>query len=244
MNYYFLKNTLSAKAKGYYPQVKDVKYYCDICNTPNFIGNIHFKKFPDDVILATPILDKKANLTDLIEIWHVGFNLNILISGKLKKILEKYIGKDKGEFINCPIIKNDKEYSDYWIFNGCSFSQELIDFQNSLIKYEKQADDFKTTYETKMVFLSIDNLNEFEGYIKVALEKTEVVTIEKLALNESEITEDFFMLRYVFSGMYFVSDKLKQEIEEAGCTGIEFQPSYLSLNEWLHNEREKVYGKA
>ncbi len=244
MNYYFLKNALSVIAKGHYPQVKDVKYYCHIWDTPSFMGNIHFKKFPDDVILATPILDKKANLTDLIEIWHVGFNLNLLISGKLKKILEKYIGKNKGEFINCPIIKNDVEFSDYWIFNGYNFNQEFIDFQNSLIKYEKQTDDFDTTFETKMVFLSIGNLKEFEEYIKVAQEKTELITIEKLALNENKITEDFFMLRYVFSGMYFISDKLKQEIEEAECTGIEFQPSYLSLNEWLHNEREKTYGKA
>ena len=52
------------------------------------------------------------------------------------------------------------------------------------------------------------------------------------------------MLNYVFGGKYFISEKLKQEIEDAGCTGIEFQPSYLSLNEWLHSEREKVYGKA
>ncbi len=44
--------------------------------------------------------------------------------------------------------------------------------------------------------------------------------------------------------MFFVSEKLKQEIEQAGCTGIEFQPSHLSLNEWFHNEREKIYGKA
>ncbi|WP_027383093.1 hypothetical protein [Epilithonimonas caeni] len=242
MKCFFLKNTLDNRIKGQYPQIKDVRYYCHIWDTPNFMGNIHFKKFPDDVILATPILDKKSNLTDLIEIWHVGFNLNLLLSGKLKNIIEKYIDKSKGEFISCPIIKEGIEYLDYWIFNGYGFNQEFIDFQNSLIKYEKHTDDFETTYETKMVFLSVENLKEFEKYIKVAQEKTELITIEKLILKEN-ITPDFVMLRYVFSGLYLVSEKLKTEIESAGCTGIEFQPSHLSLNEWLHSEREKVYGK-
>ena len=44
---------------------------------------------------------------------------------------------------------------------------------------------------------------------------------------------------------YVVSEKLKKEIEEANCTGIEFQPVELSITEWLHGgEREKIYGKA
>lgn len=244
MKYYFLKNTLDTKIKGFYPQVKDVKYYCHVWDTPNFMGNIYFKKFPNDVILATPILDEKSNLTDLIEIWHVGFNLNLLLSGKLKNIIDKYIDTRTGEFINCPIIKNGIEYPDYWIFNGYSFNQKYIDFQNSLIKYEKHADDFETSYETKMIFLSVGNSEEFENYVSIAQEKAEIITIEKLILNENIIKEDFFMLRYVFGGIHFVSEKLKQEIEDADCTGIEFQPSELSLNEWLHSEREKIYGKA
>ena len=54
------------------------------------------------------------------------------------------------------------------------------------------------------------------------------------------------MLKYVNGGIgYYVSEKLKQEIEDAGCTGIEFQPVELSYNEWTApgGEREKVYGK-
>jgi hypothetical protein len=43
-----------------------------------------------------------------------------------------------------------------------------------------------------------------------------------------------------------VSEKLKQEIEDVGCTGIEFQPIELSYNERTApgGEREKLYGKA
>ena len=63
----------------------------------------------------------------------------------------------------------------------------------------------------------------------------------------SDFKEDFFVLNYIDGGIkYLVSEKLKQEIEEAGCTGIEFQPSELSYSEWTApgGERERVYGKA
>ena len=41
-------------------------------------------------------------------------------------------------------------------------------------------------------------------------------------------------------------NNFKKEIEDAGCTGIEFQPIELSYNEWSApgGEREKIYGKA
>lgn len=74
----------------------------------------------------------------------------------------------------------------------------------------------------------------------------ETVTINNIYLNEN-VNEDFFMLNYVESGVkYIASEKLKKEIEEAGCTGIEFQPIELSINEWLMSggEREKIYGKS
>ena len=70
----------------------------------------------------------------------------------------------------------------------------------------------------------------------------EVVTINSIFLNE-RVNEDFFLLK---NGVkYIVSEKLKQEIEDAGCTGIEFQPVEMSYNEWIApgGEREKVYGK-
>ena len=53
------------------------------------------------------------------------------------------------------------------------------------------------------------------------------------------------MLRHVEGGVkYVVSEKLKKEIEDASCTGIEFMPVELTLNEWLHGERQKIYGKT
>lgn len=74
------------------------------------------------------------------------------------------------------------------------------------------------------------------------IEKIEVVTINSIFLNE-RVNEDFFLLKKGVK--YIVSEKLKQEIEDAVCTVIEFQPVELSYNEWTApgGEREKVYGK-
>lgn len=60
------------------------------------------------------------------------------------------------------------------------------------------------------------------------------------------VNQDFFVLLHVEGvAKYIASEKLKNEIEHAGCTGIEFQSVELTLDEWLAQEgpREKIYGK-
>ena len=71
------------------------------------------------------------------------------------------------------------------------------------------------------------------------------IFVEKLDF--LEYSEDLLVLEDVEGGaMYIVSGILKERIEKAGITGVEFQPSHLSLNEWLSpaKERENIYGKA
>lgn len=243
MKYYFLTNSLDLKIMGNYPQVKDVIYHCDIWNDPYFIEKVYFNKVNYNPIIANPILHHKSKLTDLIHLWNIGFSFTKLISGKLKDILSKYL-IDKSQFFQCSIYKDDIEYNDYWLMNIYNFNNEFIDYKNCIIRYDKKADDFETTFETKMLILDVSSSDEFHRYLEIAEEKQESLYIEKLVLNEDAMGQDFIFLKNVFSGMYLVSEKLKEEIEDAGCTGIEFQPIHLSLNEWLHSEREKIYGKS
>jgi len=126
-----------------------------------------------------------------------------------------------------------------------NFNQEFIDFSKCKVIYRKKDDDFEVTFSAKNVEIEVNNIKEFNDYIVKAKEKLETITIEKLSLTDN-ISVDFFSLKYVFGGVgYYASEKLKQEIEDAGCTGIEFQPVELSYNEWTapSGEREKVYGK-
>lgn len=241
MNYYIIQESGNLKIIGKYPQTKDIQYNCDVWNEPKFIGQIHFEKVDFEPIIANAILHPKSKQTDLIDANSaMGFSNKLLISGKLKTILEKN-RKNGMQFFKSPIIQNNLLAEDYWILNMYEFNNDYADFLNSKILLEEI-----TSENINSLYLSINSLKDYELKIEeVRGKKGCNLRIEKLVLSKDKIDNDFFMIRYSFSGIYFVSEKLKQEIEDAGCTGIEFQPIELSLNEWLQGgEREKLYGKA
>ncbi len=246
MMYYLIQNSFNKKILGNYPQVKEIIYNCHVWDEPKFIHHVHFEKIDFEPITANAILHAKSKQTDLINANSaMGFSNKLLVSGKLKKILE---GKrnDSMQFFKAPIIQNNLMLEDYWILNFYKFNQEYIDFSNSKILYTKRADDYKSTYNTIKEYIKVENFKQFEIKLSEANAKEEALTIEKLSLSSQNIFEDFFIIKYVFGGLYFVSEKLKKEIEESDCTGIEFQPIELSYNEWTApgGEREKIYGKV
>ena len=245
MKYYSIQNSLNKKVLGHYPQVKDVIYNCHVSNDPLFIDRFYFEKINVKPIVANPILYTKSKNTDLIlTLSAMGFSFTQLISGKLKSILEK--NKKTGiQFIQCSVYKGKQEYKDYWLLNPFQFNQEYIDFKKSTIIYEKQSEDYNTTFKVDKIHLDIKNLSDFIKYIELAKVKAEMLLIEKLSLADN-INDDFFILKHVSDGMFFVSEKLKKEIEISECTGIEFKPIELSYNEWSapNGEREKIYGKT
>jgi len=236
---------MNTKFVGKFFQAVSAVHNCNVWDEPKFIQHINFEKVDFEPITSNAILEKKAKLTDLISCPSIGFSLKLLVSGKFKDILEKN-RKNGIQFFKAPIIQNNIMIEDYWILNFYEFNHEYIDFQNSKISYTRKADDYKTTYNTIKEYINLENLEQFEAKLLEAITKEETLSIEKLNLFNQNVNEDFFMIKYVFGGLYFVSEKLKQEIEDAGCTGIEFQPIELSYNEWTApgGEREKIYGKA
>lgn len=59
---------------------------------------------------------------------------------------------------------------------------------------------------------------------------------------------DYFFLRYLENGGSYgiVSERLKDEIEKQGITGIEFRPIKISYNEWIKRDgpRDQIYGRS
>ncbi len=244
MNFYSIQNSLSQKILGHYPQVKSIHYNCDVWDEPKFIEHIHFEKVTFEPIIANAILNKKSKQTDLIStLSAIGFSKKLLLSEKLKQILQSNRKTDM-QFFKSPIIQNNSFVEDYWILNLFKFNMEFIDFTKSEISYSRKADNYSTSYSTIKEYLKIDNKDQFEIKKSEALKRQETISIEKLSLMKENVDEDFFMINNVFGGLYYVSENLKKEIEDAACTGIEFQPIELSLNEWLNVEREKIYGKS
>ncbi|RNA62124.1 hypothetical protein D1631_09370 [Chryseobacterium nematophagum] len=247
MNYYKINFTSSVKIRGNGDYIKDYKLripsdmrllYWEI---PRFVGNINHEKIDFEPYLLDIELFANSKINDLIMQGGPVPSM-LILSGKLKTILEKY-RKTGMQFFNINILKKDEIYNDYWLLNMYEFNQEFVNFNNSRIIYEKKDIDFNTTYSTKNIDLKVNDNKEFNIYIEKAKEKLEIITIEKLVLSEDVIIENFFALKYVTGGVgYYVSEKVKQEIEKERCTGLEFQPSYLSYFEW-RKEREKIYGK-
>jgi hypothetical protein len=240
MNFYTIQNSLNKRIIGHYPQTKSINYNCDVWDDSQFIEHIHFTKIDFEPITANAILHPKSKQTDLIDANSaMGFSKKLLISEKLKEVLERN-RKTGMQFFQAPIIHNNIIIENYWVLNMYEINLELIDFQKSKI------------YETKHTFdlereLKIESYEHFNRVINETNIKGYPfgIIIKEIVLKR-EHNFDFFALLNVEGGVkYITSTKLKQEIEDAGCTGIEFQPIELSLNEWLQGgEREKVYGKV
>lgn len=65
---------------------------------------------------------------------------------------------------------------------------------------------------------------EFESFVN-PLQWPDSVLITKVVLIPSKKNVNLCLLRHVNGGIgYYVSSYLKNEIEDAGCTGIEFEP--------------------
>lgn len=244
MKYFSINNSFNPKVLGHYPQVKDIKQNCHVWDEPRFIEHVHFTEINFEPIIANAILYPSSKLTDLVSVTGMGFTLKPLISGKLKSIL-KEVRKSHIQFFKSPIIQKDKLFEDYYILNMFENGNHFIDIKACRIRHDKKAKDYNLTYNTNTEYLEFEDLNSFNVAMNEALKNEETFFIDQIYLIEN-VTEDFFMLNQVQGGVkYIVSEKLKQEIEDASCTGIEFQPVELSYNEWTApgGEREKVYGK-
>jgi len=240
MNYFRIRHTLSTKVLGHHPQVKDIKHNCDVWDEPKFIEHLKFEKINFEPIVSNPILYSKSNKTDLIESLGIGFTLRLLISSKLKNILTEYNQKEF-QYFPCSIFHNNIEHMNYWILNSFGDNQVFIDFKKSEVQLRSR----KPEGGTKLNSISITSLEDFDRNLEFHRNSKSLLNIVKVVLKEN-INKDFFVLRNVDGGLgYFISEKLKIEIEDADCSGIEFQPINLTFNEWVANdgEREKVYGK-
>ena len=180
---------------------------------PIYINQWGHTLIPDYVVLPIPKIKTKAKLTDLMSVYFTGSSYRLTISSRLKAILEKN-GHGNIQFIPITIYYKKKYLSDYWLTNILSFDNENgVNYKHSLI--------FERNGENKII-----TINNFEDFIK---KQNELIWpnnlfIEKLVFNKI-IDEEVCTIERVRGGAgYFVSEKLKQEIESAGCTGIEFLP--------------------
>ena len=182
---------------------------------PIYINQWGHTLIPDYVVLPIPKIKTKAKLTDLMSVYFTGSSYRLTISSRLKEILEKN-GHGNIQFIPITIYYKKKYLSHYWLTNILSFDNEkVINYSQSLI--------FECHFTTEIKMITIKDYKDFKQN-EIKLEWPNNLFIEKVVF-KSKVEQDFCTVERVSGGAgYFVSEKLKQEIESAGCTGIKFLP--------------------
>lgn len=180
--------------------------------SPEYIGNTDFLLHEIEITPSLPelVLWNSAKVTDLISSSFFGTGFGLIISGKLKTIVEKY-NPVLIQFF--PIqVHHKNDIFQYWYMHPKGVNNDLIDFPNSDVWELKSM-----VKEQKRYFLSAHEFYQ-EACQKKYPHSLKIYSF-KLLLN----TPDFFMLNYIEGGVgYFVSQNLKDEIEQKKCSGIEF----------------------
>ncbi len=117
---------------GHFPQSIHSKHNCDVWNEPKFIEHHELKPIGFDPIVSNAIIHNNAKLTDVISTSGMGFTRKLIISKKLKSILEGSRHANL-EFFELSIIKNDDYINNYFILYFHQSSPQFIDFKNSEI---------------------------------------------------------------------------------------------------------------
>lgn len=217
MNYFRINHSIDLKEVGKYPQAQHPVDVLEKRPEDPFLTNFSdIDKLPDNVFSPIHALEEKAKLTDLVSyVAHSSYGL--IISEKLKNVLLPHIDNN-AQFINSPVFYKH-ELQDYSLLHFYVFSFYNLDFQRSEIWKMKSLWD-------KESMLQLKNDND----LLLAIEKYQYplgVKIDQVVI-KTDVSEHFFTLHHVYGGVgYYVSEKLKNAIEQAGCTGLRF----LGVNE-------------
>lgn len=212
MKYFKIKYSLNNKIIGdTYPQCQNAIHKITI-DDENHIWNQEDGFLKETVSIPDIKLSKLAKQTDLLSDTILGGRL--LISNKLKNLIEKYSNVLELQFLNVNLIVKN-QYTKYWILNPLIYKNEFIDFENSSIWIEGLGN-------SKINKIDINNYNEYNN-LKNSLLYPERISIHYYKLID-KLNQNFFQLANVKDGNFnIVSEKLKNEIENENCTGIEFE---------------------
>lgn len=254
MRYYKLDISIDKKVIGRYPQStggiwNGVKHEVgkDFVDLAKY-GPVH-SKFP----MFDPILHKSAIATDMLSgDSHLSLAINNRFYSFLKPLLNNiphqiwdykvYNSEAKTNFeSNKLIIKNKDKLKvyDYKLFHISYPKLDFIDYSKSLfqtIVYDDKSnevlieDDIVVKNREERIKLARKYMDDAKEN-NLGRKKLRLKT-KKICINTKNIQEDMFRVADTlncgsfYTSGYYVSEKLKNEIEKQGFTGLEF----LSLN--------------
>jgi hypothetical protein len=182
--------------------------------------------WPENTYLPSPILDRKAKKTDRISC-SSEYSGRLVMSDKMKQVLQRF--RQTGfQFFKIQLINplpGNKLHNlafvtnSYWVMNFYETDYKYVDFPRSEV-------NLLGLGTTKIKSLDIKSVWDFN---KAEKELT-TIWIDKMVLSE-DIREHILHIPRVNNGAYLVSQYLKEALEEAACTGIDFKPLELPVGE-------------
>lgn len=212
MKYYKISSAVDFKEVGPYPQSEDVNFIGDV--QKEFMISPEFIDFDFD--LPEPILLATAIQTSMISVAAIPYWF-FVIDDFLLEFLKSF---SLGAHQSWKITSWQKRVmlSQYNLFLLCESSQEkYIDFKISEF-YVGSIKDFGYRGEN----LIIENYGDFKYYEEKLYEEKCLVKASKVVFNLKNTNVDMFRISEVRSKGYYVSEKLKNAIQDSGFTGIRF----------------------
>lgn len=209
---------------GFVPQVYKATVNFDIYH-PNSAYHLNFAKADESTLWPIPQLSKKAKKTDLLSVSFMSLSGKLLISSKLHNIISK--SKTTGiQFVKTELIIKVGKIEEYWILNPFQSDLSFIDCANSHFGF---MDSLGRNILEEIQFSSAKDF--IEAYkdsqisaIKNPYPNHRPLVINKIAIHENLGIDFFSVMPLIYGGIgFFVSEKLRDEIESVGCTGVVFK---------------------
>ena len=220
--YYRIYESSESKEIGFFPQVYNAIVDFSIYDK-NSAYHLHFSKAHESTLWPIAKLSGKAKKTDLVSHSFMGLTNKLIVSTKLYSIFSA--SKTEGiQFIKSKLILRKDKEEDYWIVNPYLSEYPFLDAANCEFIYTDAmltVEMEKLYFESSMSFIQAYLQNQKDA-VSIGYPNHKPLRIKKIAFkNENNL--DLFCVVGVKNGIgFFVSEKLKNEIEEAGCTGIVF----------------------
>ncbi|MDN3594934.1 hypothetical protein [Zunongwangia endophytica] len=214
---YKIESSINQEEIGIYPQIEEAIYNCDPLNDVQFIDNIGKKEISFEPKTAIGILNKDALLTDLLSAPIMGFSEKLLVSNKMKNILDNYI-KDNFQSFKCKIKISPSQIVDYWVLNPIKFNKQLIDYKKSEIYLMRGV-------LQKVKKINVSTYKEFKAEsIELLRNKDELINIKFVNLFLKPNDVPFFAIDNVKGGFkYFISKEVKNIMIKSKITGVHFE---------------------
>lgn len=217
--FYKLRYSIDEKVIGRAEGLKSCHYDKDFFAKDSFINQGLWGPVEGSPGLPNAVMHKSVKMTDVIDIVSLSPEY-LIITKKFLDFLIPYFNTSYQTW-KISIKKGDVDY-EYYIFHLDFPKNDFINHEKSIYKifeYDENYNRIDLNQEIK-AFSDVDLLEKRRKYLPLGIRVPFLETV-KFAIN-SNSKEDFF--RSSTNGMtgYYVSEKLKQEIENQGFTGIDF----------------------